>query len=475
MQLNRRHFLGSAAAGAAIAATPAWSAAASFTPEQFGARGDGVTNDTEAFTRMAAAVSARGGGEIVLRKATYIVGRQMKGMAARTGYAFEPAPILDFVGLRGALLIRGNGARLKCADGLRYGTFHPVSGAKTRNPMPYTQGGELATPYRWMIRAENCSGPVEISDLELDGNLKRLQIGGQYGDTGWQIPAGGIFLHNNSGSEKIARVYSHHHAQDGIQIDGVDRSRGSTAASILEDVRCEYNARQGVSLVGGRGYSFSRCKFNHTGKAGLASAPGAGVDIEAEQGKKVRDISFSNCEFSNNTGAGLVADSGDSEGASFTGCTFVGTTNWSAWPNKLRFRFAGCTFVGAMVHAIGDPRPERATQFHDCTFRDDPALSPTGEIYGGENTSRPIADLPGNENVLFHRCKFLLTHRSVLPWSVNVIYSDCTLSQRAPAESYPRGTYIGRNTITGRGNIYGSNIVGELIHNGTRIPRGRIS
>jgi len=475
MKLNRRHLLQGAALAGAAAATPAWAATGALTPEQFGAKGDGVTNDTDAFARLAAAITRQGGGEIVLRKTTYVVGRQLQGQAARTGYAFEPASILDLVGLRGGLTIHGNGARLRAAPGLRYGTFDPRTGAKTRNPMPYTQGGEFATPYRAMIRVENCAGPVEVSDLELDGNLKALQIGGQYGDTGWQIPATGLILINNKGTEKIARIYTHHHAQDGIMIDGMDASRGSAAASRIEDVRCEYNGRQGLSLVGGRGYAFARSKFNHTGKAGIASAPGSGVDVEAEAGKKIRDVSFADCEFSDNLGASFVSDSGDSEGISFTGCTFIGTTNWSAWLNKPRIRLSRCTFVGAFVHAYGHADPQRATQFHDCTFRDDPALSPTRQVYGGENPDRPIGDLPDNKNVLFNRCKFLLTHQAALPWSVNVIYSDCTMSQNSTRPAYPRGIYIGHNNIDARqANITGSDNRGTLTSFGRTLPRGRL-
>ncbi len=477
MEQSRRSFLASVAAAAGGAGLP-WSAraaaaAAALTPEQFGARGDGVTNDTDAFARLAAHVVRLGGGTIVLRKRTYLVGRQLQGHAARTGYAFEPARILDLVGLTGPLVIRGNGARLKCAAGLRYGTFDPATGAKTSNPMPYIKPGQLATPYRCMIRVERCGGSVYIGDLELDGSVSDLSIGGQYGDTGWQIPATGLCLVDNEGTEKVARVYSHHHAQDGIRIDGVDRSRGSAAASLIEDVRCEYNGRQGLSLVGGRGYAFRNSRFSHTGKAAVKSAPGAGVDIEAEAGKKIRDVAFSNCLFSDNMGVGMVADTGDSEGASFTGCTFIGTTNWSAWPNKPRFRFSRCTFVGAIVHAFGDPQPERAAQFHDCIFRDDPALSPTGRVYGGTNRDRPIADLPSNPNVLFNRCKFLLTHDAVLPWSTRVIYADCVFTQKPERWSFPRGIFVGRNTITGKANLSGSTVRGELVHNGRVIPRTR--
>ena len=304
--------------------------------------------------------------------------------------------------------------------------------------MPYIMPGELASPYRSMIRVENCRGAIEIADLELDGAIGELIIGGQYGDTGWQIPATGLALINNGGPERISSLFSHHHAQDGILIDGLDSDRDAAAGSLIRDTHCDQNGRQGVSVVGGRSYAFERCGFRGTGKAGVTSAPAAGVDIEAEQGKKVRRIAFLDCEFANNTGAGLVADSGDSEELSFSNCHFIGTTNWAAWPNKPHCVFRHCTFVGPIVHAFGDADPERATRFVECIFRDDPGLSPTGEVYGGENTDRPIGDLPGNRNVMFRACRFLLTHSAVLPWSVDVTYQDCELRQISRVASYPR-------------------------------------
>jgi hypothetical protein len=101
---------------------------------------------------------------------------------------------MEFVGLAWPLTIRGNGAVLRCARGLRYGTINPVTGARTTPPMPHTAPGELSTPYRWMILVKDCSGAVDISDLELDGNIGAQSIGGNWGDTGWQIPASGLGL-----------------------------------------------------------------------------------------------------------------------------------------------------------------------------------------------------------------------------------------------------------------------------------------
>lgn len=464
MKISRRQLL---AAGAAFAAAPSGLLAepAAITPERFGAVGDGRTNDSAAFAAMAAFVNARGGGEIFLRRATYVVGINSEFGDVVT----RPPAIMHFFGCRGSLVIRGNGARLLCQPGLLYGAFDPASRRALRRAMPNYRKAGVRSPYRSMIRVERCSGPVEISDLELDGNIGSLVIGGQYGDVGWQIPASGIELTENSGSERLSAVRSHHHPLDGLIIDGRAGRNGSGTISKLE---CEHNGRQGCSIVGGSNYAFLDCSFAHTGKAGLASPPGAGVDIEAEGGKQIRNLSFVRCAFSDNSGPGLVAESGPSEGVQFDNCWFIGTTSWSAWPNKPGFRFSQCQFVGAMAHAFGDPDPARACQFVGCEFRDDPALSPTGRVYGGENASRPIADLPANRNAQFDRCTFRLTHDCVLPWSTRLIrYRDCTMSQRAAAQSYPRGTYLGTNRIDGNAILEGSLILGEVILNGRRIPR----
>ncbi len=463
MLVKRRSFLLGSAALLFVPTAPACAQGAtrSFTPEEFGARGDGVTNDTAAFARLSAAVNAAGGGVVSLRKTTYIVGQQAPSLRANSRYSFAPAPILEFLNCSRAIDLRGNGARLRCAPGLRYGTFDARSGRATRNKLPFT-GNQVATPYSYMIKVQDCSGGVEISDLELDGNLPALSIGGEYGDTGYQIEAFGVALYNNRGREVIRNVHTHHHALDGLVIDGVDSATGVERRII--NVRSEYNGRQGCSIVGGHGYAFEGCRFNHTGKSKIASSPGAGVDVEAENGKRVRKLSFVNCEFVNNNGPGMVADTGDSADARFESCRFVGTSDWAIWPRKPRFRFFKSSFVGAICNTFGSPDPADATQFHDCEFRDDPRLSPTGAVYGRGT----IADLSNHANVLFNRCRFLLTHSAVLPWSLAVIYQDCTMEQKSKEEAYPRGLYRGRNTIKGNVDLYGSKIVGELEVNGKR-------
>jgi hypothetical protein len=471
MNTPRRSFLAGGAAAASLAALPGRILAQEriFTPEQFGAKGDGVTNDSHALARLAEAVNAAGGGTIAFRKTTYLVGAQGRVPTPGALYSWGPEKLLELKGCSKPLLIRGNGARLRCAGGLRYGTFD-AAGQRTDHPMPYTGPG-VASPYWAMIRVTGCSGPVEISDFELDGNLPNLAIGGPYGDTGYQIPASGILLIDNSSDEVIRNVYTHHHGQDGLIIDGVDRVLSPAPRRLISGLRSEYNGRQGCSITGGRGYAFEKCRFAHTGRSKVGSAPGAGVDIEAEGGKKNRDFRFTDCEFVDNLGCGMVADSGDSEGASFTRCTFVGTTAWSAWPFKPRFRFQSCRFVGAMVRAYGDTDPERAAHFTDCAWFDDPKMSPTGAVYMGGKTNYPIADLSSAVNVRFTRCSFNLTHNGLLPWSWYAIYQDCRMSQKAPVSANPKGKYLGTSVISGAVDLYGTNVIGVVTVNGKKYEK----
>jgi hypothetical protein len=471
MTTDRRTFL---AATAASLASPklafAQQSGPVLRPEDFGARGDGVTNDSDAFTALSARINALGGGTLALAAGkTYVVGRQHRSDTE----AFAPQPLLEFAGLVRPLTILGNGSRLLAASSLRFGSFDPVADRPIHRPMPNYHTENRAAPYTGMISVHGSRAPVTIRDVELDGNLARLRIGGRYGDTGWQVSGTGLVLRDNMAGETIENVLSHHHGQDGAIFDG-DTNRVGRGRIVR--LICRSNGRQGLSIVGGRGYDFENCEFSHTGRSVISSAPSAGVDIEAEGGKTVRDLSFSRCRFVDNAGPGMIADSGDSDGARFTDCTFVGSTAWSAWPMKPHFRFTGCTFVGAVVHPFPDKRdPARATRFIACRFTDDPALSPIGRVYGGGGKSgEAIVNMAESENVLFDRCKFDVTGKAILPWSWKAIYRDCTMSQRSTETAMTKGKYLGTTTIRGPVDLYGSMIEGTVLLNGVRVAPGPV-
>ncbi len=402
--------------------------------EDCGAKGDGTSNDTTAFQRAAQRIQKAGGGTLIIPKGVYVVGRQTHEPGRFPYYRHEP--IFEVKKLA-RLVIEGHNATLRIAPGLRFGSFHKETGEPYHPPAMPFYDGDCRNAVGSVIAVTE-SRNVEIRDLELDGNLAKLVIGGQWGDTGRQVEAYGLRLYNNA-DVRLHRIRSHHHALDGAVIGwtGLKESDPATPHE-LADCVFEYNGRQGLSWVGGRGLKAFRCKFNHT-QRGLnrdvpfGSAPGAGVDIEAED-SICRDGYFEDCEFFNNGGCGMVADSGDGGFTKFVRCTFWGTTSWSAWSAKPGLVYEDCVFHGSVVHAVGSPSPDRATRWIRCTFEDKPweGKGPYGNF---------LAELNGKlQNVRFEECTFTAnSRRSIWCSGDGAVFLDCIITHKAP--SIPAGDF----------------------------------
>ncbi|MEJ7666089.1 MAG: right-handed parallel beta-helix repeat-containing protein [Hymenobacter sp.] len=217
------------------------------------------------------------------------------------------------------------------------------------------------------ISLQKCEN-VEVSNPSLDGNAGHLLVGGHWGDTGIQLSADGLFVHD-SRRITLRRLAVHHFGRDGIQV--LNR-----LAKTLEDARREhisienstfdYNGRQGLSITGVNGLRATNCSFSHTGRVlipalgkALFSNPGAGVDVEPEGGF-ASQVRFENCRFVNNAGQGLVSDRyGDgpptTKSIVLSNCLLWGVTNWSAWVRQTDFQFENCRLYGAFTTAARWP------------------------------------------------------------------------------------------------------------------------
>ena len=433
----------------------------------FGASPQASASENVKALRAASHALRDRGGTLIVRPGKYLVGTQKLVRAKGRGSSYQTQPIIEVDGASRPIRIIGRGATLKCAPGLRYGQFDPLTGRATEHAL--TDPDFRALPYSYMIDVRNCSGPILIEGFELDGSLEAHVLGGPWGDRGRQIQATGLYSYRNRGGVEIIDVWTHHHALDGVTVEDGALTEDSPAYPInLTNVRSEYNGRQGLSWVGGTQLTAVGCRFNHTGRAGFSTSPAAGVDMEAER-SVCRNGRFVDCQFINNTGAGFLGESGDGADAQFERCTFVGTTYYALWPKLPGLKFRDCVIAGTLVNAYPSKDARRATQFYGCRFTTDTSLSPTGKLYNGT-----LVDIGGGStNVLFDDCMFDASlPNATLPWSLSdTRYNNCTFSQAGPRPSYTRGVFMGTNRITSAGQVHmeGSTFRGVVYLNGRRL------
>jgi len=376
-------------------------------PETYGAVGDGVTDDTAAFYAAAQAIESSNGGVLRLMPGkTYRIGKQFHVPGEYPYWQDEPMFIV--LNTEQRVLVDGQGSTLKANDGLHFGSFDPETG-EPAYPVLYFVDFTYRADIGTMIGIQDCAR-VEIRDIILDGNMDNYVLGGLWGDCGRQCTALGMNLYSND-STTVMNVQSHHHGLDGIYIadTGIVATDPCTPVYLYNVESC-YNARQGLSWVGGIGLKAENCKFNHTGKGRFSSCPGAGVDIEAGT-RVIREGIFINCDFVNNAGCAMIAETGDSADCTFTDCLFWGATSWAVWPTKPGFKFYDCDIYGVMLRPYGSSNPDEATQFYNCYFED----------YQGQYDGMPLGSYVSaglveghGENVLFDTCTFVANdHRAL--------------------------------------------------------------
>lgn len=330
------------------------------TPEMFSAVGDGVTDDTIAFENMVMAINAFKIRRLILNPgAEYRIGRQ-EFTGADDGRAYGSVPMMSFIGFERFELV-GNGATVKLNDGMRYGSFDPVSGESyTPSSMPFTNWGYAAV-IGWTLRIED-SKNVKISNLTIDGNMDNLVVGGAWGDTGIQLRAVGVALINVTAVE-LDKVRSINNGLDGLYIHGSssdtlypDRLDGIHVKDCVFDL----NGRQGCSITGGSGITFDNCVFSNTGTGVVSSAPKAGIDLEPNRGNFCSNIRISGCLFENNDNTGLISDSGAPRSRNLVveDCEFWSFTNDAIWLLIDDVLIRNCKIHGSITSISNSARVE---------------------------------------------------------------------------------------------------------------------
>jgi hypothetical protein len=295
LHLSRRELVGVFATGLAVPAScSAGAVGGNFTPEAFGARGDGTTDDYDALKRMVAAVNSAGGGTVALAPGrTYLLNRYVTSANGVANLAFEGCD---------GLTIEGNGAKITVKGDLR-------------RDQPTTRS--LAG-----LQFRECRNVV-LRNIELIGNVDRTSRDPKLGE-----PRSHGLHFQGCSDVRIEGVTARHFAADGLYIGASVRRdfTGKQSASRRFTVRNSqflFNARQGLSVIQLRGGLFEDCAFSYTGYIDArgtrgaygSHAPAAGVDIEpngtpdSEPRSDILtgDITFRRCRMVGNWGSGFVA------------------------------------------------------------------------------------------------------------------------------------------------------------------------
>jgi hypothetical protein len=381
--------------------------------QYFGAKGDGKTNDTEAFLKAGAFFNERGGnGTLVIPRGVYIVGKQIFSNGDTKKYAYTGVDILELKDIENMTIQGEKGSLIKYTEQLKLGSFDPLTGKIFNDNNPARPDFKYAALIGNCISLTNCRNII-ISDLILDGSNKSIAFGGGYDDKGIQLTHNGIFV-RNSHAVSIKNINAGYFGLDGIIVSNIASTEKDDIK--ISDCLFEYNCRQGLSWVGGNYLAAKNCQFNYAGKTAYFSPPGAGVDIEAEVGPVSNGI-FDSCRFVNNSGCGILTGGGVASNCQFNNCTFWGITNWSIWVTAPSFSFTGCNIYGSIVHGYNSPTNADATRFVKCYF-EDKKYNDTA-CYG-----KYLIESEGMLRLRFDSCNFVTNTKPIAWLNTNIAKSE---------------------------------------------------
>jgi hypothetical protein len=373
-----------------IAGVAATAPIAEYRPEDYGASGDGVGDDTDAFAAIATAINLAGQPALVqlVPGAVYRVGRQtFPGIANGTG-SYLPVAIFKIVNSP-ALTIMGDGATLKVNDGLKVGTFDPVTGAVYGTvdvAIPSSGNGKYVAALGNVIEGYGIDR-VAIRDLNIDGNDSALVKGGGIGVAGttdYSVAGTGIFLQKVKNA-LIDNVHGHHLVLDGLSFSDKSTTINADGDSIVvRSSTFEYVGRNAFWPGSCSNLHVTGSKFNHAGRGAFRTAPSVGIDFEAYAPNVSRRALIESSELVDNASRGYSTAAGWGQ-IVFKVCTFraSGTRGEFATPTGPWVSHEDCTIYG-VINTLGsdanDPdstlKPLNGTAFRRCLIEDADFVQP---------------------------------------------------------------------------------------------------
>lgn len=252
--------------------------------KNYGAKGDGKTNDYWAFIKAIADINKQGGNcTLIVPHGTYIIGVYNTADKIYKNFEFDSCTNISIIGLSAVIDVKGNYHR--AADYIT-GVKRDIIRSSTYSIIPFS--------------FINCNN-VTLSGFEVNGNSDKITKDPKVAEAQSHLIR--IWETNNV---IVKNMYLHHGITDGICIGG---KKQFSQNIYFYNVISASNGRQGMTIVDARDALFEKCQFINTGyfngKYGYHN-PGAGVDIEpirrSINGVKTGNIKFIDCRFENNVG-----------------------------------------------------------------------------------------------------------------------------------------------------------------------------
>lgn len=204
------------------------------------------------------------------------------------------------------------GWTLKMNDGMRQGSFDPVTGEAWHPASLPFYDYDYQASHGILVKFYRAPG-LKVIGGTIDGNIPGCIWGGKFGDDGWQVPSFNLWINQCRGIRlDDTRIDSS--PVDGIYIsNGVDEGAISPlsdyTASFFNNVVVTNAGRNCWSYTGGHDDVFSHCIGQRAGKCATGigthfSSPQAAIDIESEAGAIAR-LTFGNCKFTDGGLAGI--------------------------------------------------------------------------------------------------------------------------------------------------------------------------
>lgn len=288
--------------------------------KDYGAKGDGISNDYTAIMKAVDIINKNGGGEIYFPSGEYFINEYHNGINEIKNIIFKDCNRLVIKGDNAKISVKGNFNRTVTKRGKK----HLFSNITAIIPLGII----------------NCKN-VLVEGLEINGNVDQMTKDKKVVESG-----GHLVLILDSENVTLSNLKIHHAQTDGIYI-----GKNSKNVNAINTTSSN-NARQGMSITGLIRGEFVNCKFMNTGITEGdygRHAPSAGVDIEPNRKSVlVKNIKFENCLFQNNMGAQLVVSHPNTtENIFFYRCDFnvdSGKRKYAVIVNAKKVFFNKCKF-----------------------------------------------------------------------------------------------------------------------------------